>query len=175
MQALVTDRLLLEPLRSAHADALYPHLADPRQLEFLDQAAPASPEALRQRFARLESRRSPDGRQSWLNWALFLRQDDARPIGVVQATVLEDGRAWVAYQLAHAHWGRGLAGEAVAAMIGHLTGQHRVMQCMATVDARNVRSWRLLERLGFACADAAHARAMQVAAGDLLYRFEPLR
>ena len=170
MQALVTPRLRLEPLRAAHADALYPVLIDPRQLEYLDGGPPASLEALRERYIKLESRRSPDGREQWLNWALLPRSGSgSHAIGFVQATVLEDHRAWVAYEVAHAFWGQGLATEATRAMVEHLGAHYGVARCMATVDRRNERSWRLLERLGFRRAADAEANAQQVQAGDHLY------
>ena len=169
MQTLHTKRLTLAPLLVAHADALYPILADPRQLEYLDEGAPASPGALRERYRKLESRRSADGREHWLNWALLLRQDDDNAIGFVQATVQQDRRAWVAYEVAHARWGQGFATEATRVMVEHLIAHYAVTQCMATVDRRNQRSWRLLERLGFVRADEAQRVASGIQAGDFLY------
>ena len=169
MQTLHTSRLVLEPLVAEHADALYPVLCDPRQFEYLDQGAPASLEALRERYRKLESRRSGDGREQWLNWALLLRDGEDSAIGFVQATVQEDHRAWVAYEVAHARWGQGIATEATRAMVEHLIAHYAVTQLMATVDQRNQRSWRLLERLGFARADAKQTAALDVQAGDWLY------
>jgi hypothetical protein len=93
MQTLHTQRLTLAPLVVAHADALFPILADPRQLEYLDEGAPTSLDALRERYRKLESRRSGDGREHWLNWALLLREGEGNAIGFVQATVQEDHRA----------------------------------------------------------------------------------
>ena len=169
MQTLVTRRLRLEPLVVAHADALYPVLCDPRQLEYLDQGAPVSLEALRERYRKLESRRSPDGLEHWLNWAIVMHGGHADAVGFVQATVLADGRAWVAYEVAHGRWGQGLTTEATQTMIEHLFSQYAVSQCVASVDRRNARSWRLLERLEFAQAGATQAAAMAVQAGDWLY------
>jgi [ribosomal protein S5]-alanine N-acetyltransferase len=169
MQTLHTSRLVLEPLVVAHADALYPILCDPRQLEYLDQGAPASLEALRERYRKLESRRSGDGLEQWLNWAIVLRGRDAGAIGVVQSTVQADRRAWVAYQVAPAQWGQGIATEAARAMVEHLIAHHAVTQCRATVDQRNERSLRLLERLHFVRADAVQTAAMEVQARDWLY------
>jgi [ribosomal protein S5]-alanine N-acetyltransferase len=169
MQTLHTSRLVLEPLVVAHADALYPLLCDPRQLEHLDHGAPASLDALRERHRKLESRRSPDGREHWLNWAIVMRGGDADAIGFVQSTVQPDGHAWIAYQLVHTLWGQGIAAEATRAMVQHLIAHYAVTRCMATVDRRNERSWRLLERLGFSRADAAQAATMDVQAGDWLY------
>lgn len=169
MQTLHTPRLRLVPQVVAHADALYPILCDPRQFEYLDDGAPASLEALRERYRKLESRRSGDGREHWLNWAIVLRGGNADAIGFVQATVQPDLRAWVAYEVAHAQWGHGIASEATRAMVEHLIAHYAVTQCMATVDQRNQRSWRLLERLGFVRADAVQSAAMQTQAGDWLY------
>ena len=54
-------------------------------------------------------------------------------------------------------------------MVEHLIAHYAVTQCMATVDQRNERSWRLLERLGFARVDAAQAAEMKIQASDWLY------
>jgi len=149
METLVTTRLRLEPLVAAHADALYPILVDPRQLEFLDGPGPSSLEALRERYRKLESRRSADGTEWWLNWALVPLVPGRTAIGFVQATVQADQRAWVAYEVGHAWWGQGYATEATRAMVEHLVARYRVTQCMASIDARHLRSRRLVERLGF--------------------------
>lgn len=169
MQALATPRLALEPLVAAHADALYPVLADARQLAYLDHGPPASLEALRERYRRLESRCSADGSEQWLNWALR-RGEGGDVIGYVQATVLPGRRAWVAYEVGHAWWGCGYASEATRAMVEHLGAQYGVTRWLATVDRRNERSWRLLERLGFQRAADDEAAALGVQAGDWLYR-----
>ena len=172
MRPLVTPRLRLEPLTVAHADVLFAMHCDPLHQRFLDHGAPASLQALRERHAKLESRRSADGREHWLNWALVALDDDSAggALGVVQATVLEDGTAWIAYEVTRTHWGRGLAGEAVRAMLPHLAQHYGAQRFLATVDGRNERSWRLLERLDFERASDAAARAMDVRSGDWLYQ-----
>ena len=172
MRSLVTPRLRLEPLVVAHADALFAMHCDPLHRRFLDHGAPASLQALRERHARLESRRSADGREHWLNWALVALPGDRADgaLGVVQATVLHEGTAWVAYEVAPAHWGQGLASEAVRAMLPHLAQHYRAQCFLATVDRRNERSWRLLERLGFGRASDAAAQALDVHSGDWLYQ-----
>jgi len=163
MHTLVTPRLRLEPLVVAHADALYPILADLRMNEFLDLHAPTSLEALREGYRKLESRRSGDGSERWLNWALVPLTPGSHAIGFVQATVRLDHRAWVAYEVGHAWWGQGYGTEATRAMVEHLVAHYRVTRCMASADARNARSRRLLERLGFALADG------DVQPGDVFY------
>jgi RimJ/RimL family protein N-acetyltransferase len=54
-------------------------------------------------------------------------------------------------------------------MLDHLAQHYAVTQCLATADARNERSWRLLERLGFRQADGPLAAEHGVRAGDWLY------
>jgi hypothetical protein len=51
-----------------------------------------------ERYATLERRASPDGRQTWLNRAVRLPSGDLA--GYVQATVLRAGAALIAYELA---------------------------------------------------------------------------
>src|SRR5260221_9922733 len=81
---------------------------------------PASTEWLRERYGRLESRRSNDGQQQWLNWVVRLR--GAEPVGYVQATVFPSGVALIADVLAGRYWGRGLAREACEAIPAELPG-----------------------------------------------------
>jgi RimJ/RimL family protein N-acetyltransferase len=137
-----TARLTLEPLTVAHAPAMFALLVDPALYTYLDFPPPPSLEHLQRVYARLETRRSPDGTEAWLNWIVVR---DGEAIGFVQATIYPDHSANVAYVLGSAHWGRGYAIEAVTAMLAELGGG----KCFATVDARNARSIRLLERLGF--------------------------
>jgi RimJ/RimL family protein N-acetyltransferase len=121
-------------------------LCDPAIYEF-ENEPPESLEALRERFRRLESRRSPNGREQWLNWVVRQR-DDGAAVGYVQATVFADGCALIAYEFGSAWWGRGLAREAVAALIDRLRSGHGARAVGAVFKRSNVRSRRLLERLG---------------------------
>ena len=190
MRTLQTARLTLEPQCAAHAAAMFAVLSDPAIYEY-ENAPPASVDALRARYAFLEGRRSPDGSQQWLNWVARLRPAESRVarlppeeselaplppgeepmgalIGYVQATVHADHRAAVAYEFASAFWHRGLASEAVQAMIDELVAAHEVERLSAVLKARNQRSRRLLERLGFLPAAAAERAAAQVDADELL-------
>lgn len=146
MRTIATARLALEPQVAAHADEMFVVLADPAIYEH-ENEPPASVEWLRERYRRLESRRSPDGREWWLNWVL--RLPSLQLAGYVQATVHPDARAGIAYELASRHWGQGLAQEAVRAMIAELVATYGVRRLTAVLKATNRRSLRLLERLAF--------------------------
>jgi RimJ/RimL family protein N-acetyltransferase len=140
-------------------------LADPAIYEY-ENEPPPSVEWLRERFRKLESRRSPDGSQQWLNWVVRMPSGDLA--GYVQATVHEDGRAAIAYVLASAWWGRGLASEAVTAMIGELAASHGARELTAVFKRDNHRSRRLLERLGFALASPRRHAELQAEADEVL-------
>lgn len=155
MRALQTPRLRLEPQLALHAEAMFAVLSDPAIYAY-ENAPPASLEWLRERFTKLETRRSADGREQWLNWVL--RQPGGGSIGYVQATVRADGQAFIAYELASAAWGRGLGREAVAAMCDELVARYGVHTLLAVFKRANARSRRLLERLGFAADAAASAQ-----------------
>ena len=157
MRALRTARLRLEPQRAAHADEMFQVLSDPAIYTY-ENAPPTSLQALRERYGRLESRRSGDGSQLWLNWVLRVPAHGL--IGYVQASVLPGGRASIGYELASAHWGRGYAQEAVGAMLDELARRYGVRGVSAVLKRPNERSRRLLERLGFMMAPSeAHGPA----------------
>jgi len=149
VRVLEASGLTLEPQTAAHADAMFDVLSDPAIYAF-ENAPPPSREWLRERFTRLESRRSVDGREQWLNWVIRLPTSELA--GYVQATVKLDRSAGIAYELASAYWGRGLARSAVEAMIAELIDRYQVRRLTAVLKRDNYRSMRLLERLGFSAA-----------------------
>jgi RimJ/RimL family protein N-acetyltransferase len=140
-------------------------LSDPAIYEY-ENAPPPSVQWLRQRYAKLESRRSADGREQWLNWVIRLPASGL--IGYVQATLYPDGRAAIAYELSSRYWGRGFAREAVEAMIGELVENYGTNTLFAVFKAKNRRSLRLLERMGF--KRAAPGNGIQVEPDELVMR-----
>ena len=159
MRTLQTASLTLEPQTEAHAQDMFIVLCDPRIYEF-ENAPPTSLAWLQARFTKLETRCSGDGLEQWLNWVI--RVPDQGLIGFVQATVHANGSAGIAYELASAYWGRGLAQEAVAAMIRELNEHYRVGHFRAVLKRANRRSARLLERLGFALALESLRAALEI-------------
>jgi ribosomal-protein-alanine N-acetyltransferase len=104
----------------------------------------------------MQRRRSPDGSELWLNWVLY--DADPQPLGYVQASVLADGRAWVAWVLGRSAWGQGYATEAARAMLQHLVGRLQVRQALACIEQANVRSQSVAARLGFRRAPPGRTR-----------------
>jgi len=77
-------------------------------------------------------------------------------------------RAAIDYELSSTHWGRGLARQAVQAMISELVGHYRVRSLASVLKRENLRSMRLLERLGFLPASPEQHVKHQVEPGELL-------
>jgi len=165
MRAIVTRDLTLEPQTAAHAEQMFVTLSDPAIYEY-ENKPPQSLEWLRERFTKLESRRSSDGTEQWLNWVIRLPTSELA--GYVQATVHANGHAAIAYELSSAHWGRGLARQAVQAMIKDLVEHYHVKLLTAVLKRANQRSRRLLERLAFALASPELYAKYDVEPGELL-------
>ncbi len=143
---LSTARLTLEPQTASHVDVMLRVLADPRTHAFIPSEPPIDRVVLEQRYARLESRRSPDGCELWLNWVV-VRHGEA--IGTVQASVnLAETRADVAYVFHPNAWGQGYASEALSALMEFLWQDLAVQIFRANIDTRNVASQHLVENLG---------------------------
>ena len=169
MRVIQNANVKLEPQVVAHAEEMFVVLSDPAIYEY-ENEPPSSLQWLRTRFTKLESRQSSDGREQWLNWVIRLPTGEL--IGYVQATVHSNGRAAIAYELSSAYWGRGLASQAVQAMMGELVEQYGVRKLSAVFKRDNQRSRRLLERLGFSLASPEEHVRRQVEQGEQLMQLE---
>jgi ribosomal-protein-alanine N-acetyltransferase len=169
MHVITTGSFTLEPQLAAHAQEMYVVLGDPAIYQY-ENEPPPSLEWLRARYARLESRLSPEGHEQWLNWVI--RLPTSQLIGYVQATVQSDSRAAIAYVLSSAYWGRGLARQAVETMISELVDHYRVCSLSAVLKRENQRSLRLLQRLGFSLASPGQHAELRVARDEVLMQRE---
>lgn len=137
---LQTPRLILRPRLVTDAEALFPSFADPDLMAYWSGAPHASVDETRADFARHAD--------DWRAWAVTLRGDDTA-IGMVAAGEKRQGNvSELGYLFARAHWGTGVAREAVRAVIDRIfaEGQRKVF---ADTDPDNAPSRALLERLGF--------------------------
>ena len=169
MNAIATARFTLVPQVASHAEEMFVVLSDPAIYEH-ENKPPPSLEWLRARYIKLESRLSPEGDEQWLNWVIRLPTSEL--IGYVQATVRPNGRAEIAYELSSTYWGRGLAHQSVQAMIAELVEHYQVRSVSAVLKRGNLRSLRLLERLGFALASPEVSAGCHVELGEYLMQRE---
>lgn len=158
MKTLHAPNLVLEPLVAAHAREMFQVLQDPAIYEF-ENEPPPSAEWLEDRYKRLEQRGPASKAEQWLNWVI--RLPSGQLAGYVQATVLPDHTALVAYELNSRHWRQGLATAAVQTMMNELVAGYGVRTVVAVLKAANFRSAGLLRKLGFAPAGQAWADRFQ--------------
>jgi len=118
-------------------------------------------------FARLLERRE---KQSAVQCVIVRRATANATEAVIGTAVLfnfevASGLAEIGYLLGREHWGKGYAAEAVTAFVEFSLATLNVRRLEATVDARNVASNKLLERLGFVLEGVLRERWL--AAGEL--------
>lgn len=117
---ITTNRLILTTLRPEDAGELVGVLEDERLHEFIG-GQPASRDELGDRYRRLAAG-SAKPNEVWLNW-IVRQRDGWRPIGTVQATVLDNecgDHAHIAWVIGVPWQNQGFASEAAAALVDWL-------------------------------------------------------
>lgn len=146
--ALETERLLLEPVRAAHAEEAWPQVDDERMWSYFPEKRPQTRDDLRRLYQKWESG-SPSPDQIWHNWMCRERSSGALA-GSMQSTVLPgEHAAYIAYAIYPAFQQKGYAREASAAVIDYVRKTYGVNVFYAEMDVRNEASYRLAESLGF--------------------------
>lgn len=136
-----TDRLLLRPMRARDAIFMVRLLGNRDTRRYLGGPVPMGD---RLRRVRDQVRAGPDADL----WVATL--NDAKTlVGVVDVSLHKEGRDHeVSYQFYPTFWSRGLAFEAVGAVIDHTLGPRGMPRIIAETQSANIASCRLLTRLG---------------------------
>jgi [ribosomal protein S5]-alanine N-acetyltransferase len=145
--ALRTERLLLRPLRSGDAPALFAIHSDPLVMRYWSTPPWSSIEPA---HAMIERDLAAMASGEHLRLGIE-RTQDAQLIG--QCTLFDwdpqNRRAEIGYSLAAHAWGHGCMHEALCVLVEHGFGAMELNRIEADIDPRNVASARSLERLGF--------------------------
>jgi [ribosomal protein S5]-alanine N-acetyltransferase len=165
MQTLKTEFISLEPQTVDHANEMFVVLSDPAIYEFEDEP-PASLAWLATRYKKLESRKSPDQSEYWLNW--IVRLPTGELIGYVQATVAPSKPATIAYELNSRFWGKGYAKAALTLMLSELKESYGAVEGNAVLKAKNFRSKALLDSLHFSLASEQARLSLELADDEIL-------
>jgi len=136
---IVTERLRLRPARLPDADDLHAVFSDPRAMAYWSSLPH---ESLRQTEDWVASMVEAGGTGPCLD---FIIEFEGRAVGKAGFWSPPE----IGYILHPALWGRGLAREAVEAVIRHGFEVGGLDEIRADVDPRNAASLGLLERLGF--------------------------
>lgn len=144
---LLTTRLALREVRADDADGLYAVHSDVQVMRYWGYPAWID---IAQAHAKVADIARQRANEPILVWAVADRDSDAL-IGSIALFNLNQaqGRAEIGYSLASAWQGRGLAREALLAVLGHAFEGMGLRRIEADVDPRNRASCRLAEGLGF--------------------------
>ncbi len=133
-----TDRLTLRRARAGDLADLHDVMRRPEAMAYW--STPPHPDMATTKLW-LDRKLADDPSQS----VEFVMEYQGRAIGTAGGGILPE----VGYILHPDHWGKGLAYEAMVAVIAHTFDKHPVDHLMADVDPRNAASIKLLKRLGF--------------------------
>jgi len=137
---IATERLALRPLALEHAAALHEMFADPEAMRFWH--APPSLHLDQTRAVVAELRSGPQRA-----WALFHRSG-GEAIGIVYY-LGNPGVPGMGYILNRNHWGKGLMSEAVRGALAYGFEELGLDRVELWIDARNIASQGVAERIGF--------------------------
>ena len=147
LSILETPRLRLRGLTDGDVPSLFAIFNDAETMRYWSHAAMAD---IAEAEALLRDIRQRGEACTLFQWGIARREDDL----VIGTCTLHriDGqhrRAEVWYILRRDHWGRGLAHEALTALMNHSFGTMNLHRLEADIDPRNTGSIRSVERLGF--------------------------
>jgi RimJ/RimL family protein N-acetyltransferase len=144
---LEADRLRLRWLTAGDIDALFAVFSDPAVMRYWSTPPMTARTAAEELLSRIH-----DGfaKKDLFQWGIARREDDV-VIGTCTLAHLSAAhrRAEIGFALARAHWGAGLANEALGRLLDFAFDELALHRIEADVDPRNARSIAALERLGF--------------------------
>ena len=144
---LKTERLSLRPLEAVDAAAIHQMMSDAEVMAFWDSEVIDDPA---QTIDIVQSQLEEIARDEARYWTMQLAADSGF-IGVCDLSEIDrrHSRADVGFMVARRYWGGGYTFEAMHAVIGHAAQALRLKRLQARTHLGNVRSMRLLDRLGF--------------------------
>jgi [ribosomal protein S5]-alanine N-acetyltransferase len=147
LPTLDSPRLRIRTLASADVPALFTIFSDPVAMRYWSRGPMTD---LEEAEAFLHAIEDHARSQTLFQWGIARREDDL-VIGTCTLHRIdrEHRRAELGYILRRDHWGRGLAHEALTALVDHAFGALGLHRLEADIDPRNLASIRSVERLGF--------------------------
>jgi Acetyltransferases, including N-acetylases of ribosomal proteins len=133
-----TKRIVLRPAKPEDCEALHAIFVQSEAMRYWSRPPHQSIEETRDWLAGMIAIPPGEGED-------FVIEHDGAVIGKAGFYRFPD----VGFILDPAAWGRGYAHEALSAVVARGFEMHRLAFATADVDPRNIRSLRLLERMGF--------------------------
>ncbi|MGF6273070.1 RimJ/RimL family protein N-acetyltransferase [Massilia sp. UYP11] len=148
MTVLHSARLRFEPMSDAHYEGLRLLNGDPQVMRFITGRA-ETPEETRAVIARVRARWETIG----YSWWSFIEQDTGELVGAgcIQHLAQDPANPQeIGWRLRPDRWGRGYAIEAAERMARFAFDKLRAPLLCAICDPANLRSQRIMEKLGMA-------------------------
>ncbi|MCM3004294.1 GNAT family N-acetyltransferase [Priestia koreensis] len=147
MPTIETERLVLRELVEEDAPVLYDYFSDKHVLAYYGMEPLQS---LHEAKAMIENFHAMVEKKQGMRLAI-VEKESGETIGTCgfHNYAPRHKRAEIGYELAPSHWGKGLATEAVEALIDHLFSAHQLSRIGAVVFIENVASRTLLQKMGF--------------------------
>lgn len=137
---LTTERLRLEPFGPDHVEPAMELFTSPEVRAFL--GGPVPPEYARQRLRGWLTAEDP-------HFAVIRAGDNAF-LGIVDlAPYHEAGKLELSYLFLPAYWGNGYAEESIRRILQYCKEELHLSHVVSETQQKNIRSRRLLERLGY--------------------------
>jgi ribosomal-protein-alanine N-acetyltransferase len=167
---LNTERLVLRPARREDAQAYLELRHDHDVARYLLRPPPKSVEEAMASLERMQS----------VNAWVLARPGEDKLLGVVGLPRLDAANrcSSISFELRRDEWGKGLMGEAVAAVIEHAFAKLGLHRLQAEIDPKNQPSIHLVESLAFVREGILRENVVQngVYADTAIYaRFNPNR
>lgn len=141
MRDRTTSRLLLRPFRDVDAADVSAYPDDEEYGRFIPVPRPYSMRDAEAFVAQAMQRPEPN-----LIWAI-VREGHVR--GAIELDVdLVDRRGEMHWAIARPLWGQGLMTEAAGVVVRYAFDDLGLARVFARADARNIGSWRVMEKLG---------------------------
>lgn len=142
-----TERLILREATAEDAEDMLRYLSDERVMQHTGMDPFGSTDDVLEEIAWYQS---IVGEGTGVRWGITLK-DTGKMIGSCGFLNREARhfRAEIGYELSHDYWGRGIAGEALRAVVQYGFSQLRLERIEALIEPENGPSIRLVERNGF--------------------------
>jgi aminoglycoside 6'-N-acetyltransferase len=148
-EKLATPRLVIRRFAAADARALAAYRSEPEVARYQAWECPY-PVAAAEKFVASLAALAPGTPGTWFQFAVALSSTGALVGDVALRTSRSDPQqAELGFTFASAHQRRGLATEAVGAVLDYAFSRLEMRRTFAITDTRNLRAQRLLERLAF--------------------------
>ncbi|WP_421377935.1 GNAT family N-acetyltransferase [Bacillus salacetis] len=154
-----TERLILRPRAEKDIPNMLKMFNNDEVREFLGKNPPRDEQSM------LEMVRN----RNETKWTVALKDTDEFIGDVMIPEIAESYLGEIGYRFMREHWGGGYAYEAVSAVIEHSKSTLNLKRLSATIDDKNMKSKKLIEKLGFTLVAVLPESNLRGRVADIAY------